>query len=223
MDKRYAIIKYDSQVFNFKKVLQNLFGVKFPEFVHHGHKTYDEKFEVGKDSSTIYHKTFYDQYRSGWPAMEDMYENFIRDEVSLLFFEDFLYQRFPTFRVHLPNNIAVGDFHNDGDFHHPDGEVNFIIPITCSDLTQSVWVESKPGLKDFSPIKLEWGELVMFNGNKLTHGNKINLTSETRMSMDFRVLPVSKYTGEDTGGSMTLNTKFKEGEYYKRFTHGMAS
>jgi hypothetical protein len=35
--------------------------------------------------------------------------------------------------------------------------------------------------------------------------------------MDFRVLPLSKYDESNTGESMTLNTKFKEGAYYKRF------
>ena len=39
----------------------------------------------------------------------------------------------------------------------------------------------------------EYGQYCMFNGNKCTHGNKPNKTSLTRVSFDFRVIPISKY------------------------------
>jgi len=60
----------------------------------------------------------------------------------------------------LPGNVAVGAFHNDAEFGHPEGEVNFIIPMTDSDNTGSVWVESEEGKKDFTPIRLRTGWLV---------------------------------------------------------------
>ena len=66
--------------------------------------------------------------------------------------EDFLYQKFPTFRVHLPNNIAVGKFHKDADFGHPKGEINFIIPLTDSYGSASVWVESEENKADFAEV-----------------------------------------------------------------------
>jgi len=179
---------------------------------------YAEQFQVGKDSSTIFHSKFYDQYRAGWPAFEFLYERFIIDVIASLFDEDFLYQKFPTFRVHLQGNIAVGAFHNDADFGHPNGEINYIIPLTDSDDTATVWVESEPGKEDFKPIPMRVGELIQFDGNHLTHGNKKNETGCTRVSMDFRVLPISKYNPENETESVTRRTKFQEGAYYKRFT-----
>lgn len=221
---RYFKMPFKRQRYNFVKVMEDLFwGNKMiPRFLNQLHfklkEEHNELFEVGKDSSTSLHQRFYDQYRAGWTEMESLYEKFIREFVSKQFDEDFLYQSFPTVRFHIPGNVAVGKYHNDSEFGHPEGEINFIIPLTDSDDTASVWLESEPGLGDFQAIKLQLGVLVMFNGNKLTHGNKVNMTNNTRVSMDFRILPISKYNPDQSGFSITTNTKFVEGQYFKRFT-----
>lgn len=212
-------IPFDEYEFDFVHVIGRIFHRQNLEYLHTlSAERYNKLFEVGKDSSTVYHKKFYDEYRFGWPTLEKMYEKFIEEIVSIQFNEDFLFQKWPTFRVMLPDNVAVGAFHNDAEFGHPDGEVNFIIPLTNSDKTASIWVESEEGKKDFKPIKLSVGWLARFNGNKLTHGNKVNITGRTRVSMDFRVLPISKYHEDQAKESITRKTKFVEGGYYKRFT-----
>ena len=208
-------ILFDRCKFDFEGIFWKLYDTMQLDRLNEKH---EKQFEVGMDSSTSFHQKFYDKYRSGWPMMELMYALFIREVVAPLFDEDFLFQAFPTVRFHLPDHVAVGAFHNDGEFHHPDGEINYIIPLTNSDDTASVWVESEPGKKDFTPMKMRVGELIQFDGNHLTHGNKKNETGKTRVSMDFRVLPLSKYNPENEGESMTRKTKFTEGQYYKRFT-----
>lgn len=216
---RYKTHLYNTQEFDFVKILCDLFTTNDLSSLHLlSEEQYDELFEVGKDSITIFHTKFYDKLRAGWPEMQEMYKKFISEFVSLHFTEDFLYQSFPTFRVHLPNNIAVGAFHNDAQFHHPEGEINFIIPITHSDDMASIWVESEPGKKDFKAMRMEVGSLIEFDGNRLTHGNYQNTTDHTRVSMDFRILAVSKYKESEAQESMTTNTKFEEGKYYTRFT-----
>lgn len=213
---RHITTKFDSQKFNFHEAVG---GVLIPldslHFLVQG--KYKELFEVGADSSTVFHKAFYDKYREGWEQMEQLYYDFICDHIAPSLVEDFLYQKFPTFRVHLPGNIAVGRFHFDAEFGHPQGEINYIIPFTNSSDTGSVWIESEKGKGDFKAIDLNIGELVQFNGNQLTHGNKVNETGETRVSMDFRILPISMYNEGQIGESMTRKTKFIEGEYYKRY------
>lgn len=205
---------YDTSSF-IESVEQLLHIDELSELHKQPHPEYNKLFEVGSDSSTIFHKAFYDRYREGW-ILEYHYKRLIINLISKLFEEPFLYQKFPTFRVHLPGNIAVGDFHTDAEFNHPEGEINFVIPLTNSSDTASVWVESKPGKKDFKAMKLKVGQIVEFDGNHLRHGNKVNETGRTRVSMDFRILPISKYK-ESENGSMTLNTKFKEGEYYQLY------
>lgn len=211
---RYINIPYYAERYNFEGLIKDLFKTDNLQGLHEEHK---ELFQVGADSITAFHNKFYDKYRSGWPEMENLYRNFIDHIVAPLYDEDFLYQAFPTFRIHLSGNVAVGAFHNDAEFGHPSGEKNFIIPITNSYGTATVWIESEPGKKDFFPIPLQIGQLVSFNGNELTHGNKINEEGATRISMDFRVLPISKYDEENNSESVTRKTKFKEGQYYTRY------
>lgn len=178
---------------------------------------YDELFQISKDSITEFHKKFYDSYHAGdleW--IERYYEELIKLAIPSIVNEDFLYQKFPTFRVHLPGNVAVGAFHKDKEFNHPKGEINFIIPLSNAWDTAAVYVESEEDKGDFTPMLMEVGTLIKFDGNNLTHGNKVNIEGYTRVSMDFRILPLSGYK-ETEGTSMTMQTKFKEGQYYKRF------
>lgn len=217
----YSVIPFDSKEYDFIKIIGDIFGLYDLENIHElSNEVYKEQFKVGMDSSTIFHTMFYDKFRAGWDELTSLYERFIKEVVSNQYQEDFLYQSFVTFRVHLPGNIAVGAFHNDAEFNHPKGEINYIIPLTNSNKTASVWVESEPGKKDFRDMVLIIGGLIKFNGNELTHGNKTNETNKSRVSMDFRILPLSKYDESNEGESITRNTKFKEGAYYKRFTHG---
>jgi len=199
----------------FAKEIQKLFNVEDLSTID---ESFTEIFKVGDDSKTSFHNIFYDKYRSGWDEMQSLYDNLVYRLCSgyLQYLgNDFLYQKFPTFRVHLNGNLAVGDFHKDSEFNHPKGEINFVIPMTNSNGSASIWVESEPDKKDFIPMDMKKGTLIMFDGNNLTHGNKINITGHTRVSMDFRILPMVSYTGEEKT-SMTKHTKFIEGEYYKR-------
>lgn len=221
---RYSTIEYSTLEFNFISLFNGVFfpGSTIKVFhlcdLHLLMKEHHEKlFEVGKDSSTELHDKVYNKIRAGWPKFEKTYENFIFDVVSPLFDEDFLYQKLPTIRFHIPDNVAVGAFHTDAEFNHPAGEINFIIPLTNSEDTACPWVESEPGENDFEAIPLTIGKLVQFNGNVLRHGNKVNETGFTRVSMDFRILPISKYNPETGGESLTRKTKFVEGEYYQRY------
>lgn len=217
--KRYRTLRYSVVQFPFISEIKKLYDVFDLGDVHTClDKEYSEVFKIGSDSSTNLHKKFYDKYHEGWPFLTALYERFIKEVVSFHFDEDFLYQSFPTFRIHLPGNVAVGAFHADGDFGHPDGEINLILPLTNSDDTASVWVESEPKKGDFEALKMRAGELIRFNGNKLTHGNKTNETGITRVSMDFRVLPLSKYKEDGDLQSKTTGKKYKEGDYYKRFS-----
>lgn len=222
---RYTTIPYSPAEFNFVSLLERLFYSEKVLSAFHledlhlvAKKDYPELFKIGQDSSTEFHAKVYDRLREGWPKFEKLYLELIGWVVAPLFDDDFLFQKQPTIRFHIPGNVAVGDFHTDAEFNHPSGEINFIIPLTNSDGTACPYVESEPGQQDFEPIPLRVGQLIRFNGNELRHGNKINETSATRVSMDFRILPISKYNPEGTGESITKKTRFVEGEYYNRYT-----
>lgn len=211
----YDHLQFDTSKYDFVKLLCDLFKTDDLSLLN---ETHEELFKISHDSCTSFHDAFYNKYRIGWVEMEELYLSFVTMVCQSLGYTDVLYQKFPTFRVHIPNNVAVGAFHKDGEFNHPKGEINFIIPCTNSVDTASVWVESEPNKADFKPMPLIVGQLIKFNGNELTHGNKVNETELTRVSMDFRILPYKMYDENNSGTSMTKATKFKEGEYYKRLT-----
>jgi hypothetical protein len=216
--------KYLEEKYNFRGLIENFFEAKELKNLHlqvpEGEK-YDKLFEVGKDSSTIFHEKFYSKLKIGWPELVNTYEQFLLNVVLPDYNfarEEIVFQKTPTFRVHLPNNLAVGDFHRDRDYNHPEGEINFIIPLTYMYGTNTVWCESEYGKKDYHPVqRLNCGEYFMFDGNNLFHGNMINKTGFTRVSMDFRILPRKFYNTDSVSSSLTTKTKFIVGEYYKEF------
>lgn len=210
------IIRYSVKDYPFIYLIQKLFDSQNLSELHTQDDTNYPIFEVSKDSSTVFHKIFYDKMRSGWDEFIDTYKNFIANFVRPYMNEDIIYQKWPTFRVHLPNNLAVGAWHTDLEFNHPEGEINFILPITRMFESNTIILESEPGLRNFKQIELEPGELFIFNGNKCMHGNLPNRTGSTRISLDFRVLKKSDYNSEKNKSSITTNTKFVIGEYYEQ-------
>lgn len=197
---------------------------KLHETVPQGQE-YIELFKVGADSSTIFHDAFYKKLNSGWEVFISTYENLVKFviEAEGLNEEEYIYQRLPTFRVHLPNNLAVGDFHRDMDFNHPRGEINFVVPITPMYGTNTIWCERAPGKGEHHPIpRIEPGTLFRFDGNQLNHGNLVNKTGNTRVSIDFRILSFESYDSYNqspsNAGSLTTDCKFSIGSYYEKFS-----
>lgn len=114
--------------------------------------------------------------------------------------DDYLFQAKPTFRVHLPGNIATGGFHRDRDYNHQTQEVNFIVPLTKMAKTASLFIEL--GVADWINPDLGVGQAICFDGANLLHGSKPNMEGYTRCSIDFRLLHKKDYC--DTGLS-TVN------------------
>ena len=66
-------------------------------------------------------------------------------------------------------------------------------------------------------MNLEKNTLFCFNGNKCNHYNRINETGKTRVSWDFRILPLNYYNKDNDMVSVTKRTKYIEGHYYTRY------
>jgi hypothetical protein len=132
---------------------------------------------------------------------------FIKEFIKPLFGgEQLVYQKTPTFRVHLVNNLSVGEFHKDSDYGHGTNEINFWLPFVDTFSTNTIWVESGPELEDYTPKSLDYGEILKFDGANLLHGNKINDTGITRVSVDFRVVKYSEFEFKTTPRTLALIT-----------------
>jgi hypothetical protein len=216
----HVVRKYNPDTYKFYKLISDLFNVYHLTQLHFIKKSLCDGPPLNQtnEAETFFHNKFYLKLNDGWPEIEKEYEDFILKEVSPLFDEDFLYQKFPTFRIQVPNQTAVSKWHydSDEDHKHPDWEINFQIAITEMKDSSATWVETVPGLNDFSPMNLKVGEYCIFNGNKCRHGNRKNETDRTRVSLDFRVLPISRHD-ENTTKESYYGRKFAEGGYYKRF------
>ena len=212
-------INFEKDKYDLYKLVENLFAYDLSEAHIHAKQKYELFTELGKDSQTEYHRKFYDRIDEGWSEFEEIYTKFA-SEVLLpyLGLEEALVQKFPTYRIQLPNNRAVVIKHHDSDelHRHPKGEINFIYALTDMFATNSIQVEKTARMGNFETINLKQGECLSFNGNLCDHYNDINKTGQSRMSFDFRILPLNYYDPEYSKDSVTKKVKYIDRGYYKR-------
>ena len=59
----------------------------------------------------MWHKTYYDNFKD---KFYPLYKEFIVDFVKPTFeYDEIIYQKIPTFRVHQVDNLGVGEWHRD--------------------------------------------------------------------------------------------------------------
>lgn len=140
------------------------------------------------------------------------YRRFVNHVAQTVFHETLVYQALPTIRVHLPDNWSVYEFHRDRDYNHPAEEINLWVPLTPARETASLYIESAYEKKDYKPLNVDYGEVAIFDSG-LLHGNQLNREGYTRVSFDFRVIPLSDWKPSERS-SMTQNIQFTVGAYY---------
>jgi len=166
-------------------------------------------FKRETDQKTMFHKRFYTIGQEFF----DTYRRFVKAVAEPVIGDEAVFQKIPTFRVHLPNNLGVGEFHRDRDYSHQVTEINFWLPLTDAWESNSIYIESQEGKQDYTPWTVRYGQVLVFDGANLSHGNQINQTGSTRVSFDFRVIPKSRYT-DGAGASVNMGTAFKIGGDY---------
>lgn len=211
------IIKFDIDNIKLKESFKSLFNIDILENIHLLYKKDNsrELFDKYNDNTTEYHKIF----NNNKSLFEKDYEAIIRHIKDTEYKdEDFIiYQTFPALRVSIPGNLSVGEMHIDADYNHPKEEMNYWIPITELNDINTVWHESEPNKGDFKPLIINYGEIAKVYFNQCRHFSKVNTTDKTRFSLDFRIIPGSKWNNVDTNNSsMFHKVKFVIGKYYKK-------
>ncbi len=201
-------IDYSTEQFNFRKCIEKMMGHEDLENLHEvqSYTLLDRE----HDQSTIWHRKYYDQFAEFQIIYLDFIKNFVK---PLLGIDKLVYQKIPTFRVHLVGNVAVGEWHKDRTYHHGRTEVNFWLPFTDTYGNNTIWSESEEDLGDYAPYSVNQGQIFVFDGANLNHGNKLNDTNHCRLSVDFRIVDFDKFT-PSSEGSINLNTKFDIGGYF---------
>ena len=164
-----------------------------------------------------WNQIYYNRWKED-SSINDLYLKFLGEIIKPRFGENIVYQELPDIRIHLPKNVAVGDFHKDKTYRDPlwaekVNEINYFVPLTDAYGTNTLWAETEEDKGDYTPFENTYGECVEWNGCNLMHGNKINTTPITRVSFDFRVIPESRYIPSEHG-SVNMKMPFKIGGYY---------
>lgn len=94
----------------------------------------------------------------------------------------------PTLRIQPGPCARSVTPHNDQQYGHQPGELNFWVPFTDYEETRTtLWVEENEGAGDFTPLDVTLGEVGVFFGTLHKHFVPANVTRKTRVSIDFRV------------------------------------
>jgi ectoine hydroxylase-related dioxygenase (phytanoyl-CoA dioxygenase family) len=203
-------IYYDTDKFPFRKIIQKILDVNSLEDLHVLEKY--ELLEREKDQSTKWHKKFYENFEKEFNSTYLELLKYIKESFG---YKEIIYQKIPTFRVQLADgNIAVGEWHKDKTYNHGVSEVNFWMPFVNTNQQNSVWVESKEDKEDFRAYEVKYGEILIFNGANLKHGNVKNESTDTRVSVDFRLVDPNKFVANEAG-SINMNSKFDVGGYFE--------
>ena len=209
------IIEFNKDKYPFDKMVSELYDIPLSTLNDNLDHTGGD---LGMDTDSKWHTKFYDKLRKGWPEFISLYELFIKQELAPMFSEEksIIYQKTPSFRVNQPGGKAVYVAHCDGDdsHKHPAGEINILMPLTRMYGNNGMYVESMPGMADYKSYDLQFGEIMMFYGNRLRHFNKFNDTNQTRCSFDFRIVPPCNYDDKYELESATMKNKFIVGGYY---------
>ena len=199
---------YDVNKYPFKKEIENIFGCKTEEL--HLYLGSFQEFKRERDQSTLAHKVFYSNYKL---RISSLYESFQHEIIRPILGVDFYYQVIPTFRIGLPGNMFVGEYHRDSDYNHQDYEVNFNLCIYGYLSVSSLNVEKEHGSNEFVKIECPYGRIFSFDHITYLHGSDINKSNETLVSFDFRVALRSLYF-DSSATSINMRSKFKPGSYF---------
>lgn len=163
------------------------------------------------DTKTVLHERWYANWKR---EMGEMYMAFVREVLLPRFgLEAAWVQKVPSFRAQLKDNVGVGSWHQDCEFGHDTREVNFWLPFVSTGRTNCVQIETFPGSGVFEPHPVQYGQVMVFNGAYLKHGNVPNREGD-RTSVDFRmIVPAhARFTGME---SINGHAKFAPGSYFE--------
>lgn len=197
---QHKIYNFDTNKNKFIEYFQELFDELTLEQLHLKSSDFNiakDRLDMGylNDRDTDLHQIFYNDLKKN-DTFKLLYCNLIKDIHNYFFKNEkfLIYQSYPSIRIQFMESKVI-PLHYDSDSlsNHPLGEKNFLLPLTSMKNTNSIYIESEPGKKDYQSIDLNYGELFYFNGNRCTHYNEKNDEGKLRISLDFRVILVEDY------------------------------
>ena len=206
-------IDYDTKKYPFREIVSNMLEIDNNRLEDlHLLENYG-LLSREQDQKTKWHKKYYDKFQTEFLST---YLKLVKEIKERFEYKEIIYQQIPTFRVQLGDgNVAVGEWHKDKTYEHSATEVNFWMPFVNTNVFNSIWTESSEDKGDYKPYLVNYGEILVFSGANLYHGNKNNKSNETRVSVDFRLVDPNKFV-PNSKGSINMNTAFDIGGYFEK-------
>lgn len=169
------------------------------------------------DQITLAHKVFYSNYAN---AIKSLYEDFIKEVVTTIVDTEFYYQKIPTFRIGLPGNRIVGEYHSDKFYNHKEYEVNFNLGLSSYQGPSALRIEQPDGT--FRLLECPYGEIFSFDHIDCIHGSDPNKSDSTMTSFDFRIAIKDLYY-ECNNASVNMGCLFAPGHYFSSNAVGLTA
>ena len=179
----------------------------------------------GTDQATLFHKVIYKDFDDPNSILIAGYRKLVASiapNVAIQYGvcpELLAVQTYPTVRIQTPNNISVFEFHRDSDYNHPLAETNCFYALTrCLD-SSALQVEQTLGMGDYLPLNLRPESIAILNTSIFSHGDLPNLMNYTRVSFDFRFLPLSALGSSQLAKfSLSSSRPFSLGGYFTQLS-----
>ena len=178
-----------------------------------------DKFKKGSDQGSQIHKCIYTNFDEGirstlvyqYRQLCFQWLSWLQNSFSI---SEWAIQRFPSVRIHFPQNVSVFEFHMDSSYSHPMAEINHFLSLTNSFNTSALQVEQNLGCGNFLPLNLESNQSAYLNTSIFKHGDLINKEGYTRVSIDFRAIPVSVLQASKSLKSLSKGKAFTVDDYF---------
>lgn len=191
------------------------------------HKYYDDHKKLlkkGTDQSTVFHKAIYSSFDEPNYFVSEFWKNYRKLSLEIVeilkneteYYGEWAIQRYPTIRLQFPQNVSVFEFHRDSNYCHPVGEINCFYALNKCFNSTALQVEKNLGFEDYVPLNLDPGQYAILNTSIYKHGDLLNKTNKTRLSMDLRFIPNSKLTNQNI--SLTKGISFDTNSYFIKET-----
>ena len=190
-----TIYSYDLEQYNFSKIISDYLEIdnlaQLQSSLEESTDTANSLYK-NMEQSPVYQQLYSCLNAEEGHLFYDTYERFVREVIRPQYDEPIFYQKKPTHRILFRDTPGVSRFHRDRDYGHSTAEINYFVPQTSAFGTNTVWIESEEGKEDFAPLEMEAGQFARFNGASLAHGAQVNTSDKSRVSFDFRIIPLSR-------------------------------
>ena len=203
------VIDFNINKFNFYDVIANSIfdGKNLPSYNANIHSLKNlHKHISAKNINDVIEK-IYSIFRK--EEFVDLYDQLCVEIIDKYYKGDAKYQAIPSARVHMPDQQQTVDFHCDQFYGHGPNVKNYWLPLTNVYDSNSIYVinrkrsqklieqtkKQKESILSFNekclgesePLKMSLGKIFVFDALTI-HGTKLNRTSSTRVSFDFRIV-----------------------------------